>query len=76
VYLDGPGIARSLHDPRVENTALLGALSLLLDDQHAAGSELSLDLWLDVMSRRVPHHAVALNREAFLAGRRAALASA
>jgi indolepyruvate ferredoxin oxidoreductase beta subunit len=76
VYVDGPRIASSLHAPRVENTALLGALSLLLQDHDAAGRELPLELWLDVIARRVPHHAVSANRAAFLAGRDAVLTPA
>jgi indolepyruvate ferredoxin oxidoreductase, beta subunit len=75
VYVDGPEIARALHEPKVENAVLLGALSVLLHDQHAIDCELPVDLWLGILSQRVPHRFVALNREAFLAGRQAVMAA-
>jgi len=69
VYVDGPGIARRLGYLKVANSALIGALSRLLEDQALTGPELSEAVWLDVVSRRVPPTSIDLNRRAFLAGR-------
>jgi indolepyruvate ferredoxin oxidoreductase, beta subunit len=76
VYVDGPSIARSLHEPKVGNAALLGAVSVLLQDRHTSGAELPTDLWLEALTQRVPERFGALNHEAFLAGRAVALAPA
>ena len=36
VYVDGPGIARDLGEPKVANVVLLGALSALLEGNDVA----------------------------------------
>ncbi len=69
VYVDGPGIARSLGAPKVANTVLLGALSGLLESAMVLDRALPVELWLDVLSERVPQAYLDLNRQAFLAGR-------
>ncbi|HVN55053.1 MAG TPA: indolepyruvate oxidoreductase subunit beta [Anaerolineaceae bacterium] len=71
VYLDGPGIARGLGNLKVANVVLLGALSALLEDQEQADPALTADVWLDVISARVPQKYLELNRQAFLLGRKA-----
>lgn len=74
VYVDGPGIARGLGEPKVANSVLLGALSALLEDQAvkaSAAPKVPKAIWLEVISGRVPSKSVDLNRRAFLAGRSA-----
>jgi indolepyruvate ferredoxin oxidoreductase beta subunit len=70
-YVDGPGIATGLGNPRVANVVLLGALSALLERSQMAGMVISADLWLDVISERVPAKYLELNQKAFHAGREA-----
>lgn len=69
VYVDGPGIARDVGDPKVTNIVLLGALSALLESHAMSVPTVSQALWQDVIARRVPPKFVKLNRRAFLAGR-------
>jgi len=59
----GTAIAEELGNPRAANVVLLGAVSTFL--------EVPVKTWLDVIDARVPPKHVALNREAFLRGRRA-----
>jgi len=73
VYVDGPAIARGLGKTKVANSALIGALSRLLEDQALIASELTEAVWLEVLASRVPPGSVDLNRQAFLASRNAAL---
>ena len=73
-YIDGPGIAQGLGNLKVANVVLLGALSALLEEQKVTGPELSSDVWLQVISTRGPKKYLDLNRQAFLAGRRAVAA--
>jgi indolepyruvate ferredoxin oxidoreductase beta subunit len=68
-YIDGSGIGRSLGNPRVSNVVLLGALSRLLEDQGMTGSDMSAEIWLEVVIERIPQKYVELNRQAFLLGR-------
>ncbi|OAT85262.1 indolepyruvate oxidoreductase subunit beta [Desulfotomaculum copahuensis] len=56
-------MAQELGNAAVAGVVLLGALSTLLEGEEA--------LWLDVIERTVPAKFVALNKQAFLAGRRA-----
>ncbi|MGO8950151.1 MAG: indolepyruvate oxidoreductase subunit beta [Ktedonobacterales bacterium] len=76
VYVDGPGIARGLGEPRVANTVLIGAVSGLLEDQALAGPELTEAIWLAVLAEQVPPSSVEVNRQAFQAGRNVVLVSA
>ncbi len=62
-FIEGLAIAERLGNPRLANTALLGALSARLEIDPA--------VWLAVIERRVPPKYVALNREAFWEGREA-----
>jgi len=70
-YIDGPGIGRSLGNPRVSNVVLLGALSRLLQNQGMTSFELSAEVWLEAIIQRIPKKYVGLNRQAFLLGREA-----
>ncbi|HSJ55334.1 MAG TPA: 2-oxoacid:acceptor oxidoreductase family protein, partial [Anaerolineae bacterium] len=64
LYLvDGAAIAHELGNARVSNVVLLGSLSSFLD--------VPAETWLAVVEQRVPPRYVELNRQAFLAGRRA-----
>jgi indolepyruvate ferredoxin oxidoreductase beta subunit len=73
VFVDGPGIARGLGEPRVANSVLIGALSRLLEDQALTEPGLPEAVWLEVLAGQVPPPSVDLNRKAFLAGRSAVL---
>jgi indolepyruvate ferredoxin oxidoreductase beta subunit len=68
-YIDGPGIARSLGNPRVSNIVLLGALSFHMEQHGLVGVELHVETWLEVISERVPAKTVDLNHQAFIKGR-------
>ncbi len=59
----GAELAEKLGNARAANVVLLGALSSFLD--------VPADTWLAVIEKRVPSRYVALNRQAFLAGREA-----
>jgi indolepyruvate ferredoxin oxidoreductase beta subunit len=71
VFIDGEAIARELGNVRVANVVLLGALSALLEREMEAGTRLDADLWLQVITERVPPKHIELNRKAFQAGREA-----
>ena len=73
VYLDGEAIALGLGNVKAANVVLLGALSALMEREGFAGHELSSEVWLKVITERVPPKYVELNRQAFEAGREAAL---
>jgi indolepyruvate ferredoxin oxidoreductase beta subunit len=60
-FVEGLAIAERLGNPRLANTALLGALS--------AAMEIDPAVWLAVVERRVPSKYVELNRAAFWEGR-------
>jgi indolepyruvate ferredoxin oxidoreductase beta subunit len=71
VYVDGEATATELGNVRAANVVLLGALSALMERQGLAGSECSAEVWLGVITARVPAKYVELNRQAFDAGRKA-----
>ena len=52
---------------------LLGALSALLERGGQAGGSLTPDIWLKVITERVPPKHVELNRKAFQSGREAVM---
>ena len=54
-------LAQELGQPRVNNIVMLGALSTFLDTPE--------DVWLQVISQRVPQRFVEINRQAFAVGR-------
>jgi indolepyruvate ferredoxin oxidoreductase beta subunit len=60
-FVEGLAIAERLSNPRLANTALLGALSTTMEIDPA--------VWLAVVERRVPAKYVELNRAAFWEGR-------
>ncbi|KAF0107606.1 MAG: 2-oxoacid:ferredoxin oxidoreductase gamma subunit [Anaerolineaceae bacterium] len=70
-FVDGEQIAGSLGNLRAANIVLLGALSALLERGQAAGPGLTAEVWLKVITERVPAKHVELNRRAFQAGREA-----
>jgi indolepyruvate ferredoxin oxidoreductase beta subunit len=70
VYVDGEAIATGLGNIRTANVVLLGALSALMESKGLTGAELPAEVWLSVITERVPARFVELNREAFIAGRR------
>jgi indolepyruvate ferredoxin oxidoreductase, beta subunit len=70
-FIDGEEIAKSLGNSRVANVVLLGALSALLERDGVAGSELTSESWLTIITDRVPKKHVELNHNAFQAGRNA-----
>jgi indolepyruvate ferredoxin oxidoreductase, beta subunit len=70
-FVDGEAIARELGNPRVANVVLLGALSALLEADQVAGPGPAAEVWLAVITERVPAKHVELNRRAFQAGREA-----
>jgi indolepyruvate ferredoxin oxidoreductase beta subunit len=71
VYVDGPGIAQGLGNPKVANVVLLGALSALMASGGLVGPELSAEAWLKAITERVPAKFAGLNQQAFWAGRKA-----
>src|SRR5512139_1571306 len=50
VYVDGEKTASGLGNIRAANVVLLGALSALMEREGLAGSELSADIWLNVIT--------------------------
>jgi indolepyruvate ferredoxin oxidoreductase, beta subunit len=68
-FINGEQIAMSLGNIKAANVVLLGALSALLDQSERAGAGLTPELWLKVITERVPAKHVELNRKAFQAGR-------
>jgi indolepyruvate ferredoxin oxidoreductase, beta subunit len=71
IYLDGEAVASKLGNIKAANVVLLGALSALMEQAGLTGSELSADIWLSVITGRVPPKFVELNRLAFNVGRKA-----
>lgn len=72
-FVDGEKIAAGLGNLKVANVVLLGALSARLEERGYGGDALAADIWLNVISERVPAKHVALNHQAFQAGRSAVL---
>jgi indolepyruvate ferredoxin oxidoreductase beta subunit len=70
-YINGEEIAASLGNLKVANVVLLGALSALLERDGIAGPQLTAEMWLKVITERIPAKHVELNRKAFQAGREA-----
>jgi len=70
-YINGEEIAGSLGNLKAANVVLLGALSALLEHAGQAGAGLTPQLWLKIITERVPAKHVELNRKAFQAGREA-----
>jgi len=61
ILVEATDIAKSLGNPRLVNTILLGVMSRAID--------LSEEKWLEVIDRMAPKGTGELNRKAFLAGR-------
>ena len=74
-FINGEGIAGSLGNPRVANVVLLGALSALIERDGLAGPQLTIDIWLKIISEKVPQKHIDLNHKAFQAGREAVIHS-
>jgi indolepyruvate ferredoxin oxidoreductase beta subunit len=70
-YIDGEQIAESLGNLKAANVVLLGALSALLEQSGETRMGLTPELWLKIITERVPPKHVELNRKAFQAGREA-----
>lgn len=70
-YINGEEIAGSLGNLKAANVVLLGALSALLEQGQQVRKELTPEVWLKVITARVPPKHVELNRKAFQAGREA-----
>src|SRR5512136_1864248 len=60
-FVDGEAIAKELGNLRVANVVLLGALSALLERDPEFGKELGAEVWLKVITERVPPKHVELN---------------
>ena len=73
IYLDGEATASELGNIKAANVVLLGALSAMMEREGLTGAELSADIWLAVITGRVPPKFVELNRQAFNAGRKAVI---
>ena len=79
-FIEGAAIAGRLGNVRAANVVLLGALSALLAREGLApelgpalAPALAAEAWLAVIAQRVPAKYLALNQQAFQAGREAAL---
>ncbi len=72
-YIDGPALAQALGNVKVANVVLIGALSALLEKEGLVGAGLGAEAWLKAIAERVPAKFAGLNRQAFLAGRQAAV---
>ncbi len=70
-YINGEEIAASLGNLKVANVVLLGALSALLEYNEQVGAGLTPEVWLKVITERVPPKIIEINRKAFQAGRQA-----
>jgi indolepyruvate ferredoxin oxidoreductase beta subunit len=70
-FVEGLTIAERLGNPRLANTALLGALSARL--AKSPQGEIDPAVWLEVIERRVPPKYVELNWDAFWEGRKTLL---
>jgi indolepyruvate ferredoxin oxidoreductase beta subunit len=62
LLVDAVGVADQLHNRRVANSVLIGALSSVMED-------VSPEAWLSVLVERVPARHKEVNRQAFFAGR-------
>jgi indolepyruvate ferredoxin oxidoreductase beta subunit len=71
VYVDGEAMATEVGNIRAANVVLLGALAAMMERVGLSGSELTAEMWLAVITARVPPRYVELNRQAFEAGRKA-----
>ncbi|OGO27995.1 MAG: hypothetical protein A2136_06050 [Chloroflexi bacterium RBG_16_54_11] len=71
MYVDGEAIATGLGNIRAANVVLLGTLSALMEGEDLTGVELPAEIWLNIITERVPPKYVELNRQAFNAGRKA-----
>lgn len=71
VFVDGNRIAEELGSGKAANVVLLGALSAMLEESGLAVPALTEQIWLDVISERVPKKFIDLNIKAFQAGRQA-----
>jgi indolepyruvate ferredoxin oxidoreductase beta subunit len=69
IYIDGEAAASELGNIKAANVVLLGALSALMEREGFTGPELPAEIWLNVITSRVPPKFVELNRQAFNAGR-------
>lgn len=65
VFLDAEALACEAGSPKSANIVLLGALS--------SGLEFAEELWVEVITARVPRHTVAVNLSAFRLGRKACI---
>ena len=54
VYVDEPGVSRSLGEPKVANVVLLSVLSALLEENDVARITPEEALWLEVITRLTP----------------------
>ena len=72
-FINGEEIAGALGNIKAANVVLLGALSALLERGGQAGAVLTPEIWLKVITERVPAKHVELNRRAFQAGRDAVI---
>jgi indolepyruvate ferredoxin oxidoreductase beta subunit len=70
-FVDGEALATGLGNVKAANVVLLGALSALLERDLGAGEELGVEVWLKVITERVPAKHVELNKKAFQSGREA-----
>jgi indolepyruvate ferredoxin oxidoreductase, beta subunit len=70
VFVDGEAVASELGNIRAANVVLLGCLSALMEREGLAGAELSTEMWVKVITERVPPKFVELNRQAYQAGRK------
>ncbi len=69
-FVDGAGIAAGLGNAKAANVVLLGALAALLEAAGLAPG-LTSEAWLAAIAERVPPRSLALNTQAFAAGRAA-----
>jgi indolepyruvate ferredoxin oxidoreductase beta subunit len=70
-FINGEEIAGSLGNIKAANVVLLGALSALMERSGQVSAGLTSEVWLKVITERVPPKHVKLNRKAFQAGREA-----
>jgi indolepyruvate ferredoxin oxidoreductase, beta subunit len=68
-YIDALAIANRLGNLKISNVALLGALAGLMESHDLSEPELTGEIWLSVISSRVPKKTIELNKNAFMAGR-------
>ena len=70
-YISGEELANSLKEIRVVNVLLLGALAALLERDSLCVPELRTEIWLKVITNRVPEKHIELNQNAFKLGQAA-----